>query len=421
MIQRVSLTPDSRHLEAELVDGLRVDGGLVFALDCATSPPADPWETWVAQPTEQILVRVCGDLQAARQLPPMAAVVRTVSPDSPPTRVADATRVAAVEAIRGTLDAIGAELAPDSVRSNLIVIDDQTTMSDARRSLEYLLDERAAGFTTGTTLWMGGGSTSTRRLPTGNERQARTTPPRALVTGATGGIGFAAAEALTQAGYMVFAADLPSPRLEEAARQIGAVPIPFDVTDLSQIQAAAESDLLRDGLQVLALHHGIDGSGALRALDVVRIRRIMAINGTAVARLIETFLPALRRGAPSAVVAVSSQAGIKAEPFNAAYCAAKFGVAGLVHGLAPVLAGDGVSIHVLCPGCTDTPLLSAAFEGFARGSGQTADFYRRQRTEKIPMQRLGSPAEMGAATVYLAQLEATTGLVLAPTGAETLT
>ncbi len=176
-----------------------------------------------------------------------------------------------------------------------------------------------------------------------------------------------------------------------------------------------------NGLQVLALHHGIDGAGALRDLDMARIRRIMAINGTAVATLIKTFLPALLRGAPSAVVLVSSQAGIKAEPFNTAYCAAKFGVTGLVHGLADVLTRDGVRIHVLYSGCTDTPLLTAAFQGFARGSGETADFYRRERTAKIPMQRLDSPAQVGAATVYLAQLEATTGLVLAPTGAETLT
>jgi NAD(P)-dependent dehydrogenase (short-subunit alcohol dehydrogenase family) len=193
------------------------------------------------------------------------------------------------------------------------------------------------------------------------------------------------------------------------------------VTDRAQVQAVAESDVVREGLQVLALHHGIDGSGALRDLDASRIRRIMAINGTAVATLIEAFLEPLRRGAPSAVVAVSSQAGIKAEPFNAAYCAAKFGVTGLVQGLARVLAPDGIHMHVLCPGCTDTPLLRAAFEGFARGSGKSPDFYRQERTAKIPMQRLGSPTEMGEATVYLAQLQNATGLVLAPTGAETLT
>jgi len=420
MSEFISLTAESTDLEGLFADDPRVEVGLVFALDCSGTPPEDPWSTWVAQPTEQILTRVCREVQAGRQLPPIAGVVRTAT-DATPSSLADAIRVAAVEAIRGTLDTIAVELAAESMRANLIVTDHQSNLADVRRSLEYLLDDQAAGFTTGTTLRMGGGATSRAvGLPAGG-REARTVPPRALVTGATGGIGFAAAEALSRAGYAVLAADLPSSRLEEAARQIRATPLTFDVTDRAQVAAAAGAEPLRNGLQVLAVHHGIDGSGALRDLDVPRIRRIMAVNGTAVATLIEAFLPALRRGAPSAVVVVSSQAGIKAEPFNAAYCAAKFAVTGLVTGLAPVLAADRVSIHVLCPGCTDTPLLRAAFEGFARGSGQSADFYRSQRTAQIPAQRLGAPAEMGAATVYLAQLKGTSGLVIAPTGAETLT
>src|SRR2546421_5370868 len=158
MIEAIPLPPESTRLQSELASGLHLPDGLVFALDCGGKAPAEPWGTWVAGPTEQVLVRVCGDLQAGRRLPSIVGVVRTTEPDSLPRNVADATRAAAVAAMRGTLDAVAAELAPDSVRSNVIVVDNQTTLADAQRSLEDLLDDRAAGFTTGTTLWLGGGS-----------------------------------------------------------------------------------------------------------------------------------------------------------------------------------------------------------------------------------------------------------------------
>lgn len=418
MIQTIPLTPQSDVLCTAARDAAE-GAGLLFVLDCSGDPPAEPWLTWIADATEQILVRVSGDLQEGHSLPTILGIIRVSSAATVVSSRRGAVETAAVEAIRGTLGAVALELAAEHVRANVVVVDDETPVDDLRTTVRYLLDDGAAGFTTGATLrlTLPGGPAG---MVVSGRGSKRAVTRRALVTGATGGLGFAASVALKRVGYELVAADLETPRLFEVASQLGATPLAFDVSDVDQVRSAASAINVAGGLQVLAIHHGIDGSGSLRDLSPDRIRKIMAINGTAVAALIDAFLPALYRGAPSVVVAVASQAGIKAEPYNSAYCAAKFGVVGLIRGLAPVLVANGVRIHALCPGCTDTPLLAAAFEGFARGSGKTASYYREQRTALIPVQRLGSPDEMGAATAYLCQLEGATGVVLAPSGGETL-
>jgi 2-keto-3-deoxy-L-fuconate dehydrogenase len=240
------------------------------------------------------------------------------------------------------------------------------------------------------------------------------------VTGAAGGIGFAAARAFAEAGYQVIASDVDARRLEDAAARIGATPLPLDATSPEQVRLAAESDVLRDGLQALVVAHGIAGARGFFDLDESFVSRNLAVNGTSVRTLVEGLRPVLERGAPSSIAIVASQAGIKAEAQNSAYSAAKFAVMGLVQGLVPLLRPAGVRIHALCPGCVDTPLLTAALEGFARASGISYEEFSRRRAAGIPLNRFASPDEMGSALLYLCQLDHS-GLVFAPTGGETLT
>ncbi|GEM_PF-329437 len=422
MAEVIPLTDRSEPLASRVRASAAGQDGRVFVLDCSGDAPGDLWSVWVAQASEQVLLRLAADARDGRRREPIVGVVKRLARPTTASAWRDAFELAAVEAVRGVLGSAALELAAEGVRANVILLDERTSAGDLERSVRYLLDERAAGFTTGVTIRLGAeglGGSPGGASAAGAQRQSDA-PRRALVTGAAGGIGFATAQAFAAAEYQVIASDVDRPRLEAAAARLGAVPLPLDVTDRQQLREVLQSEALNGGLQALVVAHGVAGARALRDLDRPFIQRNMAINGTAVAALVEELLPALERGAPSTIGVVASQAGIKAEPQNAAYCAAKFAVVGLVRGLAPLLLPRGVRIHALCPGCVDTPLLAAALDGFARASGIAEEEFRQRRAAGIPLRRFAAPDEMGAAMLFLCQLDQT-GLVFAPSGGETLT
>jgi NAD(P)-dependent dehydrogenase (short-subunit alcohol dehydrogenase family) len=124
--------------------------------------------------------------------------------------------------------------------------------------------------------------------------------------------------------------------------------------------------------------------------------------------------------AAGAHVVVASQAGLVGEPNNGVYCAAKFGLVGWVRAMAAETPRTGVRVRALCPGCTDTPLLQAAFAGMARDAGVTYEEMAARRAAAIPVGRLGRPEDQAAAALLLAELGGIGPTVAAVTGGEVL-
>ena len=405
----VSLTAAS----LDFADTVRVAAGertgRVFALDVSGEQPADPWATWVAEASARTLLETGSDVAADRGGPVLGVVRLSGSSDGSPTQRRAFER-AAVEAQRGTLGAAALERVRSGVITNLLVVDTDTTPEDLDRGVDYLLDPELNGYTVGATV----------RL-TGDGGTAGRGTGRVLITGGAGTIGSATAEAFAAAGYEPILSDVDAERLEERAASLGVRALALDVTDASSLQEVIDSGALGTSLAAVALVHGFQGSAPLDSLDRSTVDSSMRVNGTSVATMIEALRPLLREGAPSSIVVVSSQCGIRAEPVTAAYCAPKFGVVGLVEGLAPVLAREGISVHTLCPGPVDTAFLRAYFDRFAATEGgASTDDVVAERSAAMPVGRFAQPREMGEALRFLAQLDAT-GVVLAPTGGETLT
>lgn len=237
----------------------------------------------------------------------------------------------------------------------------------------------------------------------------------ALVTGAGGGIGGEVVSQLLRDGAGVVAQYHTHRRPDSRA---GLVPSVGDLLD-PEYQLELRRAIEDARIDSVIAAHGVDGSGRLEDLEDEHVERIMLVNALSVAVLFELSLPVLRSTKGSFVV-VASQAGLNAEAANAAYCASKFAIVGWVQRLAAMVVDTGVRVRALCPGCTDTPLLSTANERFAVAQGVSATALIQDRRSRIPIKRFAAVSETAAAALYLAAPRRNRPTVLAATGGEVL-
>lgn len=229
-----------------------------------------------------------------------------------------------------------------------------------------------------------------------------------VVTGAGGGIGRAVAEHLLAAEAQVVGQDLHP------------VDTPFPVVTGDVTDPAVQRELITraapaEQMQGAVLCHGVAAARQLEDTTPEWTRRVMAINFTSVVALGETLLANMPEGAP--LVVISSQAGLVGEPSNGVYCASKSALLPW----ARALGSTGARVRVLCPGATETPLLTAALQGMADARHVPFQQVLSERQAATPLGRLGAPAEIAAAAVWLAQLRMPGTVVAAATGGEVLT
>jgi NAD(P)-dependent dehydrogenase (short-subunit alcohol dehydrogenase family) len=182
----------------------------------------------------------------------------------------------------------------------------------------------------------------------------------ALVTGGGSGIGRATAERLAAEHMYVCVIDVDGAAAAGVADDIGGMAITADVSDRDALEDAVAACVDAYGrLDVVHLNAGVSlAPGDIAELDVEHYRRSIAVNVDHVVFGTGAAVRAMRRtppdDGPRAVVVTASVAGI--DPFlpNAIYTLTKHAVVGFVRALAPDLAADGISAHVICPGLTDT-------------------------------------------------------------------
>lgn len=183
----------------------------------------------------------------------------------------------------------------------------------------------------------------------------------AVVTGGASGIGYATAKALGAAGARVVVADIDADAGRKAADELGAWFGELDVTAPESWDRLVESATkVFGGIDIGFLNAGITAGADIGSLSDAMYRRIMAINVDGVVFGVRALLPALEARGGGRLVATSSLAGLLAVPNDPIYTLTKHAVIGLVRATAPDLGKRGVTIHAICPGLTDTPLLGGA-------------------------------------------------------------
>lgn len=184
--------------------------------------------------------------------------------------------------------------------------------------------------------------------------------PTALVTGGGAGIGAAVCARLAADGYRVAVVDRDAEAAARVAEQCGGLAVACDVTSDVAVKAAVDEATAWGGrLDLVVLNAGsTGGQSGVDDLDVAAYRRVMAVNVDHVVFGTTAALPALRRDGGGTVIATSSLAGLTGMPDDAVYTLTKHAVVGYVRSVAATLTGEPVRVMAVCPGFTDTTLIS---------------------------------------------------------------
>ncbi|MFJ6569715.1 SDR family NAD(P)-dependent oxidoreductase [Streptomyces sp. NPDC091292] len=230
-----------------------------------------------------------------------------------------------------------------------------------------------------------------------------------LVTGAGSGIGHEMTRRFLDEGATVYAADL-----DPAGVPDGSVPLTVDVTDADSFAAAVSRTVSDTGaLHILCNNAGTSSTTDPIACTVEEWDHTFAVNSRGVFLGTKFALPHMLAQRYGVVINTASVAGLVGLKDRAAYCASKGAVIAFTRQVAVQYAGTGVRCNSICPGTVDSPWVGRLLAAADDPESARAHLVARQ-----PMGRLGTPAEVAAAAVYLASDEAAfiTGTELAVDG-----
>ena len=235
---------------------------------------------------------------------------------------------------------------------------------------------------------------------------------RALITGASRGIGEAVASRLADEGASVIAAARTAGDLERvvsAIRQAGgqASALALDLSDPASIESAAKAALAEGPVDVLVNNAGVTDDNLLLRMSKESWDRVISTNLTGVFLMTSALLRSMVRKRYGRIVNVTSVVGMMGNPGQANYAASKAGIIGFTKSVARELASRNVTCNAVAPGFIATSMTEKMTEEA-----------RTTLSSQIPLGRLGSPADVAAAVAYLASEEAAyvTGHVLNVSG-----
>ena len=191
---------------------------------------------------------------------------------------------------------------------------------------------------------------------------------RAIVTGASSGIGREIARELAHQGAKLVLMARREDRLRQLADEITAAGgqalwVAGDVTDPAiREQAIQLAQSSYGGLDILVNNAGIGAMGLFQDADPQRVRRIMEVNFFALVEMTRLALPLLMLGRRPILVNISSILGRRGVPHNSEYAASKFAVHGFSESLRAELARPGIDVLVVSPGTTETEFFDRVIE-----------------------------------------------------------
>jgi len=217
---------------------------------------------------------------------------------------------------------------------------------------------------------------------------------RALVTGASGGIGSQIAKALCAAGAEVALSGTRVERLDAVAAQIAGTThkLPCDLSDLSAVdQLVSRAHDAMGGLDILVNNAGVTRDNIFMRMKDEEWDEVIAINLTAAFRLSRAALRAMMKQRHGRIIGITSVVGVAGNAGQGNYAASKAGLIGMSKSLAQEVASRNITVNTIAPG-----FISSAM------TDELNDKQREAILAKVPAGRLGTPEEVAACAVFLA-------------------
>lgn len=243
----------------------------------------------------------------------------------------------------------------------------------------------------------------------------------AFVTGGAGGIGAAVSRRLAAAGHRVVVADLGQDSAARTAADLpgsGHLGIGLDVADTAAVRAAVDQVETDHGaIGVLVNVAGWDRFVSFVDSTPEFWDKVIAINYRGAMNTMHAVLPRMIERGYGRIVSVASDAARVGSSLESIYAGSKGAVVAFSKSVAREVAAQGITVNVVCPGPTDTPLI----RGMAAELGDGEKFVSAL-TRAIPMRRLATPDDIAPAIVFLASADAgyITGQTLSVSGGLTM-
>lgn len=224
------------------------------------------------------------------------------------------------------------------------------------------------------------------------------TGKKALVTGASGGIGGAIASALHAQGAEVCLSGTRRDALDALAATLGGSVhvLTCNLQDVEETEALVpQAEAVMGQLDILVNNAGLTRDMLSMRLSDDQWQKVIDVNLTAAFRLSRAALKEMMRRRWGRVVNITSIVGVTGNPGQANYAASKAGLIGMTKSMAAEVATRGITVNCVAPGFVKTPMTDALNEK-----------QHAALLERIPAGRLGTPGDVAAATVYLASEEA---------------
>ncbi len=243
----------------------------------------------------------------------------------------------------------------------------------------------------------------------------------AVVTGGASGIGAAIAEQFAASGMRVTLMGRNRERLHETATRLNANFQTVDISKSDDVRSAFAAAVKANGaVTILVNNAGNAESGAFTKMSDELWERMLSVNLTGTYLCTKSVVDSMSRAGFGRIINIASTAALKGYAYVSAYCAAKHGVLGLTRALALELATKGVTVNAICPGYTDTELVSRSLDTIVENTGMQRQQALAELVKNNPQGRLIKPEEVAETSMWLCHPNsaAITGQAIAVAGGE---
>lgn len=249
-----------------------------------------------------------------------------------------------------------------------------------------------------------------------------------LITGGSGGLGRALAQAFARQGHRVVLTARSEDKLKAAAELLGSgsaevLALPCDITERKQVEGLAEIIRGRWGnVHILVNNAGVAKAAAFLDMADSLWDEIIKTNLTGTYYCCKVFLPAMIEARWGRIINIGSTTSKVAYPHVAAYVTSKHGLLGLTRTLALETARLGVTVNAICPGYLDDDLTHANAQRMAKKTGKSVEDTLAMFAGSSPQKRLIAPEEVAELALLIAseKLSGMTGQAISLDGGATM-